>query len=131
MMINAIAVETPAPNNRLIAMPLKIGSSIMAKAPAINVNEVIKMGRIRSSAPLMAASVTSFPFATSSFTNSTIRIDCRTMIPPSAIMPIIEVAVNSAPMIQWPGTIPIIVTGIGDMISPARAKFLNSQTIRL
>ena len=101
----------------------------MAKAPAIKVNDVIKIGRIRISAPLTAASLTGTPDSTSIFTNSTINIDCRTMIPPSAIMPIIEVAVNSAPWNQCPLAIPIIVIGIGDMIRPANAKSRNSQTI--
>ena len=45
-------------------------------------------------------------------------------------MPIIEVAVNSAPRIQCPGMMPIRVSGMGDMIRPAMVKFLNSQTIR-
>ncbi len=81
-------------------MPLKMGSGKMVNAPATVVSVVMKMGRIRAAAPLTAASATSQPLATSILTNSTIRIDWRTIMPPSAIMPIMDVAVNSVPMIQ-------------------------------
>ena len=130
MISTAPSVPTAAPHKRLMAIPLKIGSSRIATAPAIKVNDVIKIGRMRISAPLTAASFTGTPDATSIFTNSTIRIDCRTMIPPRAIMPIIDVAVNSEPWNQCPVAIPIIVIGIGDMIRPAKAKSRNSHTIK-
>ncbi len=91
--VKGLSEETTTGVHRLVDMAKKG----LLKVPAINVNEVIKIGRIRISAPLTAASLTGIPVVTSIFTNSTIRIDCRTMIPPSAIIPIIDVAVNSAP----------------------------------
>jgi hypothetical protein len=42
---------------------------------------------------------------------STSRIELRTMMPASAMKPIIEVAVNGAPSSQWPVTMPIRVSG--------------------
>ena len=123
-------VATVAPKNRLTAIPWKIGSEIMAAAPAISVRAVMNMGRMRICPAFTTAVCISTPCMTSFLTNSTNRIELRTMMPASAINPIIEVAVNSAPIIQCPGMIPIKVNGIGAMIRPPRVKFLNSQTIR-
>ena len=39
------------------------------------------------------------------------------MMPASAIIPIIDVAVNCAPNSAWPGSTPMIVSGIGAMIT--------------
>ena len=47
---------------------------------------------------------------------STSKMLLRTMIPASAIMPIIEVAVNWAPSRAWPGITPIRVSGMGAMM---------------
>ena len=44
---------------------------------------------------------------------STKRIELRTMIPASAMKPIIEVAENGAPHSQWPNMIPRNVSGTG------------------
>ena len=44
---------------------------------------------------------------------STSRIELRTMMPASAMKPIIDVAVKAAPSIQWPSTMPIKVNGTG------------------
>jgi len=38
------------------------------------------------------------------------------MMPASAIMPIIDVAVNWAPSRAWPGITPMTVSGIGAMM---------------
>ena len=38
------------------------------------------------------------------------------MMPASAIMPIIEVAVKLAPNSAWPGITPMMVSGIGAMM---------------
>ncbi len=53
------------------------------------------------------------------------------MIPASAIKPIIEVAVKDAPKNQWPGTMPISVSGIGAITIAGRVKLPNSQTTRI
>ena len=47
---------------------------------------------------------------------STSRIELRTMIPASAMKPIIDVAVNGAPKSICPITIPTSVSGIGHML---------------
>jgi hypothetical protein len=47
---------------------------------------------------------------------STSRIELRTMMPASAIMPIMLVAVNCAPSSAWPGITPMMVSGIGAMM---------------
>ncbi len=50
------------------------------------------------------------------------------MMPASAMNPIMEVAVKSAPMSQWPGTIPSRVSGMGAMITAGVTKLPNSAT---
>ena len=47
---------------------------------------------------------------------STSRMELRTMIPASAIMPIMLVAVNCAPSSACPGMTPMIVSGMGAMM---------------
>ena len=47
---------------------------------------------------------------------------------PKAMKPIIEVAVKNAPIAQWPGKMPMRVSGIGVMITSGTAKFLNQAT---
>ena len=59
---------------------------------------------------------------------STRMIELRTTMPAPAMKPIIEVAVKSAPMSQWPGTIPSRVKGMGAMITAGVTKFPNSAT---
>ena len=59
---------------------------------------------------------------------STSRIELRTMMPASAIMPIIEVAVNCAPSSACPGITPMIVSGIGAMITSGTAYEPNWAT---
>ena len=55
--------------------------------------------------------------AVSSSMKSTSRMELRTMMPASAIMPIMLVAVNCAPSRAWPGITPITVSGIGAMMT--------------
>ncbi len=50
------------------------------------------------------------------------------MIPASAIMPIIEVAVNCAPRSAWPGITPMIVSGIGAMMTSGTTYERNCAT---
>ena len=80
-----------------IASPLKIGSSRMKEAPIIAASAVSAMGLARAAAACMTASCGATPAASRWFTKSTSRIEFLTMIPASAIMPIMEVAVNCAP----------------------------------
>jgi hypothetical protein len=47
---------------------------------------------------------------------STSRIELRTMMPASAIIPIMLVAVNWLPSSAWPGITPMMVSGIGAMM---------------
>ena len=87
-------VETRMPKISEIASPLKIGSSRMKNAPIIAARPVSAMGCARTAADCTTASLKGTPRATCSSIKSTSRIELRTMIPASAIMPIIEVAVN-------------------------------------
>ena len=75
------------------------------------------MGCARTAADCTTASLNGTPRATCSSMKSTNRIELRTMIPASAIMPIIDVAVNCAPSSACPGMTPIIVSGIGAMMT--------------
>ena len=59
---------------------------------------------------------------------STSRIELRTMMPASAMKPIIEVAVNGAPNSQCPIRMPISVSGIGVRITSGSLKLLNCAT---
>ena len=50
------------------------------------------------------------------------------MMPASAIMPIIDVAVNCAPSSACPGITPMIVSGIGAMMMSGTAYDPNCAT---
>ena len=98
------------------ANPLKIGSSSMKNAPSIAASAVSTIGLARTAPARITACASSLPAASSTLMKSTSKIEFRTMIPASAIMPIIEVAVNCAPSRAWPGMMPISVSGIGAMM---------------
>ena len=85
------------PKISAIASPLNIGSSRMKKAPMIAAAAVSVIGRARTAAASITACFNTIPCATWSSMKSTSSIELRTMMPASAIMPIIEVAVNWAP----------------------------------
>ena len=75
------------------------------------------MGLARAAADCITASRKAAPSATFRLTKSTSRMELRTMMPASAIMPIIEVAVKLAPSSACPGITPITVSGIGAMMT--------------
>ena len=89
------------------------------------------IGRVRVLHARMTASVTGTPRWTSCTEKSTSSIELRTMMPASAIQPIIEVAVNSAPIIACMGIMPNNVSGIGAMISAGILKLPNSHTTNI
>ena len=89
------------------------------------------IGRVRVAQAVMTAVRGSTPRNTAWREKSTSRIELRTIMPASAIKPIIEVAVNGAPNSQWPGTMPIRVKGIGTMTIAGVMKLPNSQTTRI
>ena len=63
---------------------------------------------------------------------STSRIELRTIMPASAMKPIIDVAVNGAPNSQWPSTMPISVSGMGVRITKRQleaAELRNHQDV--
>ncbi len=122
------SVEMMAPNSSEIAMPWKIGSVRMTLEPATSANAVMMIGRVRVRHDWITASRTSRPSATACLVKSTKRIELRTMMPASAMKPIIDVAVNGALNSQWPGMMPIRVSGIGAMMMPGRRKLPNSHT---
>ena len=67
-------------------------------------------------AEFTTACLKSMPSRTCRLMKSTSRIELRTMMPASAIMPIMLVAVYCAPSSAWPGITPMMVSGIGAMM---------------
>ena len=62
---------------------------------------------------------------------STSRIELRTMMPASAMKPIIEVAVNGAPNSQCPSMMPMKVSGIGVRMTSGSLNEPNCATTRM
>ena len=62
---------------------------------------------------------------------STSRIELRTMMPASAMKPIIEVAENGAPNSQWPPRMPMKVSGIGVRMTSGTWNEPNWATTRM
>ena len=111
-----------------IASPLKIGSSRMNVAPSIAAAAVSAIGFARAAADCTTASRNGTPSAVFRLMKSTSRIELRTMIPASAIMPIIDVAVKFAPSRACPGITPMTVSGIGAMITSGARYERNCAT---
>ena len=124
--VNKVATTIPKINE--IAMPWKIGSNKMTLEPKTNAAAVMMIGRVLALHAKITASVIGTPFAISWREKSTNNMELRTIIPASAIKPIIDVAVNSAPIIQCPGAIPIMVNGMGAITIKGIKKLRNSQT---
>ena len=99
-----------------MARPLKIGSSRMKNAPIMAASPVSTMGWARVMAECTMASLSGVPSRTCKLMKSTSRMELRTMMPASAIMPIMLVAVYCAPSKAWPGITPMMVSGIGAMM---------------
>ena len=99
-----------------MASPLNIGSSRIKSAPSMADSAVSIIGCARVMAELMTASLNALPAATSRLMKSTSKIEFLTIMPASAIMPIIDVAVNCAPSKACPGITPMMVSGIGAMM---------------
>ena len=97
MTINVNNVDTITPNINEIAMPWKIGSVRITLEPNTKAKAVIKIGRVRARHASITASCTGMPAATARLEKSANKIELRTIMPASAIKPIIDVAVNSAP----------------------------------
>src|SRR5690606_40512008 len=67
--------------------------------------------------PIFMACFKGIPSAVRRFIKSINNTELRTIIPAKAIIPIKEVAVKKAPIIQWPSTIPINDKGIATIIT--------------
>ena len=102
----------------------------MKNAPIIAASPVRTMGFARIDAARTTASISGCPNATSALMKSTSRIEFRTIMPASAIIPIIEVAVKFAPSSAWPGITPMIVKGMGAMMISGTAYERNCATTR-
>ena len=89
---------------------------MMKKPPIIAASPVSTIGLARTAAASTTASRSGLPAASAWLMKSISRIELRTMMPASAIMPIIEVAVYCAPTSACPGITPITVSGIGAMM---------------
>ena len=116
MTVRDAAVSDIIPKMSEMASPLKIGSSRMKKAPSIAARPVSRIGCARVAAERVTASASGTPSASCRLMKSTSRIELRTMMPASAIMPIMLVAVNCAWSSAWPGITPTIVSGMGAMM---------------
>ena len=90
------AVEEARPNTMEIASPWKIGSARMNTAPIIAAAAVRKIGLKRIAPASSTACCIGTPSATRWRMKSTSRMELRTMMPASAMKPIIEVAVKAA-----------------------------------
>jgi len=101
----------------------------MTKDPVTTVPAVKAIGRNRTAPASMTASLSSRPSANRASIKSINKTLLRTIMPASAITPIIDVAVKKAPNIRWPGMIPSKVKGIGIIISRGTVKFWNIPTI--
>ena len=86
------------------------------------------MGRNRTAPASITASATGTPRRSASWMKSTSRIELRTMIPASAIIPIMLVAVKNAPVTACPGRMPTRVSGIGAMITSGMLNDSNHHT---
>ena len=129
-------METRTPEASEIAIPWNMGSKKITEEANISAKAVISMGRVRVLHALITASSTDTPRLTSWMEKSTSRIELRTIIPASAIQPIMEVAVNSPPHpkaknMACMGMMPSNVNGIGDIISAGIRKLPNSHTTRI
>ncbi len=129
--ISVSSVETITPNSSEMAIPWKMGSKRMTLEPATRARAVITIGRVLVLQASTTASRTSTPSRTRCREKSTSKMELRTMMPANAMKPIMDVAVNSAFSSQWPGIIPISVSGIGAMITAGTTKLPNSQTTRM
>ena len=123
-------VATMAPLMRAIPRPWKMGSLTMTTPPMTTARAVRMMGRERMRPEATTASLSECPRSKPSSTKSTKRMEFRTMIPASAIMPIMEVAVKNAPLRAWAGRIPMRVRGMGAMITRGAVKDWNQATTR-
>ena len=123
-------MDTRIPKIRDTASPLKMGSSRMKNAPIIAANAVSAMGLARMAPARTTASSRVLPERISPSMKSTSRMELRTIMPASAIMPIMEVAVNCAPSNACPGITPMMVSGMGAMMMSGSAYEPNCATTR-
>src|SRR5271166_2179423 len=79
----------------------------MVAAPIIAASAVRRIGLKRTAPASSRISRKVLPCPAPWRMKSTNRIELRTMMPASAMKPIIEVAVNGVPSSQWPSTMPI------------------------
>src|SRR5688500_1797668 len=126
IMVSSVATTAPPMSAR--ASPWKIGSSTITSPPMTTAAAVSAMGRKRTDPASIRASRSERPRACASSMKSTSRIEFRTMMPASAIIPIMDVAVKNAPVAACTGRMPIKVNGIGAMITSGVANDWNQPT---
>ena len=88
----------------------------MKNAPTMAASPVSTIGCARVMADCTMACASGTPCAVCSRMKSTSRMELRTMIPASAIIPIMLVAVYCAPSSACPGITPMTVSGMGAMM---------------
>src|SRR5690625_7208660 len=92
------------------------GAAEMKVPPIKTTKAFSKMGLARTADESITALASGCPSASARSMKSISKIEFLTMMPARAIMPIMEVAVNWAPQMAWPGMTPITVSGMGTMI---------------
>ena len=95
----------------------------MTNAPITTVPAVSKIGVVRTAPASIAACFNGMPSAVRRLIKSISNTEFRTMIPAKAIIPIKDVAVKNAPIIQCPKIIPIKDNGIATIITIGALKF--------
>jgi len=124
-------VAATAPNIIAIARPWKMGSKSITKEPTTTAAAVRAIGLNRTAPAFISAFLSPPQSRHSIWAKSISRIEFLTMMPASAIKPIMEVAVKKAPNSQWPGSIPTRVRGMGAIMIRGVTKFLNQATTRI
>ena len=126
------SVEEARPKRSEIARPWKIGSARITAAPIIAASAVRRIGLKRIGAGFeQHVAAAARPGVRAWRMKSTSRIELRTMMPASAMKPIIEVAVNGAENSQWPNMMPMKVSGIGVRMTSGTLNEPNWATTRM
>ena len=126
------SVDEARPKSSEMARPWKIGSVRITAAPIIAASAVSRIGLKRIGAGLeQHVAQRPLPGVPAWRMKSTSRIELRTMMPASAMKPIIEVAVNGAANSQWPSMMPMKVSGIGVRMTSGSLNEPNWATTRM
>ncbi|CAM4246336.1 hypothetical protein COSO111634_35820 [Corallococcus soli] len=117
----SIPPKTVVPRDLRADAPAPV-ASISGTTPKRKAKDVIRMGRRRVSAALMADSTTPWPWARSCSPNSTMRMAFFDARPTSITSPTWQKTSFTRPRAPWSSSAPIIATGTASMTTKGRAK---------